>query len=118
MVPACALLAERLDATLVNMRFIKPLDETAILELAARHEAMVTVEENVVAGGGGSAIDELLAAHARAIPVLNIGIPDEFIEHGSREDCLVAARLDPHSLETTISQWWRVTKMPAAVRSR
>ncbi len=118
MVSACALLAERLDATLVNMRFIKPLDETAVLELAARHEAIVTVEENVVAGGGGSAIDELLAAHAHAIPVLNIGIPDAFIEHGSREDCLVASRLDPHSLETTIAQWWRVTKMPAAVRSR
>ncbi len=118
LVPACAALADRLDATLVNMRFVKPLDEALVLDVAGRHEAIVTVEENVVAGGGGSAIDELLVAHGTALPVLNLGIPDQFIEHGSREECLAAAGLDAASLETTISQWWRVTKRPAAARSR
>ncbi len=118
LVPACAALAERLDATLVNMRFIKPMDTGRVLEIARSHEAVVTVEENVVAGGAGSAVDELLIAHDRALPVLNIGIPDAFIEHGSRDDCLVAARLDPASLESTITQWWRVTKRPAAAHSR
>ncbi len=118
LVPACAALADRLDATLVNMRFVKPLDEALVLDVAGRHEAIVTVEENVVAGGGGSAIDELLVAHGTALAVLNLGIPDQFIEHGSREECLAAAGLDAASLETTISQWWRVTKRPAAARSR
>jgi 1-deoxy-D-xylulose-5-phosphate synthase len=118
LVPACAALADRLDATLVNMRFIKPLDDALVLEVAGRHEAIVTVEENVVAGGGGSAVDELLVAHGTALPVLNIGIPDQFIEHGTREECLAAAGLDSASLETTIAQWWRVTKRPAAVGSR
>jgi 1-deoxy-D-xylulose-5-phosphate synthase len=118
MVAPCVALAERLDATLVNMRFVKPLDEALVLDVAGRHEAIVTVEENVVAGGGGSAIDELLVAHGAALPVLNLGIPDQFIEHGSREECLAAAGLDAASLETTISQWWRVTKRPAAARSR
>ena len=118
LVPACAAIADRLDATLVNMRFVKPLDEALVLEIAGRHEAIVTVEENVVAGGGGSAIDELLVAHGAALPVLNIGIPDQFVEHGSRDECLAAAGLDAASLETTISQWWRVTKRPAAARSR
>lgn len=118
LVPACAALAERLDATLVNMRYVKPLDEELVLQLAMRHEALVTVEENVVAGGAGSAINELLVAHGRMNAMLNIGIPDEFIEHGSRADCLAAARLDAASLESTISQWWRVTKRPTVAHSR
>jgi 1-deoxy-D-xylulose-5-phosphate synthase len=118
LVPACAALADRLDATLVNMRFIKPLDDALVLDIAGRHEAIVTVEENVVAGGGGSAVDELLVAHGTALPVLNIGIPDQFIEHGSREECLAAAGLDAAGIETTLTQWWRVTKRPAAARSR
>ncbi|MEQ1580506.1 MAG: 1-deoxy-D-xylulose-5-phosphate synthase [Steroidobacteraceae bacterium] len=117
LVPACAALADRLDATLVNMRFIKPLDDALVLDIAGRHEAIVTVEENVVAGGGGSAVDELLVANGTALPVLNIGIPDQFIEHGSREDCLVAAGLDAAGIESTISKWWRVTRRPAAARS-
>ncbi len=117
LVPACAALADRLDATLVNMRFVKPLDEAMVIAMARGHEAIVTVEENVVAGGGGSAIDEVLIANGTSLPVLNVGIPDQFIEHGSREDCLKAAGLDPASLETTISQWWRVTRRPTVARS-
>ncbi len=110
MVPACERIAERLDATLINLRFIKPLDEAALLDLAASHRALVTVEENVVAGGAGSAVIECLAAHGRVLPTLQLGIPDRFIEHGSREDCLAMAGLDVASIETAIQRWW---KLPA-----
>ena len=82
MVPTCERIAERLDATLVNMRFIKPLDEELVLKLASTHRAFVTVEENVVAGGAGSAIGECLAVQGVSMPMLSLGIPDRFIEHG------------------------------------
>jgi 1-deoxy-D-xylulose-5-phosphate synthase len=108
MVSHCERIAERLDATVINARFIKPLDEDLMLKIAAKHEALVTVEENAVAGGAGSAVNELLAAHGVAIPVLNLGIPDRFVEHGSREDCLAAAGLDLSSIDATITRWWRV----------
>jgi 1-deoxy-D-xylulose-5-phosphate synthase len=98
--------AERLDATLVDMRFIKPLDESLVLELASRHRAFVTLEENVVKGGAGSAVAELLAAEGVALPLLQLGIPDRFIEHGSRATCLAAAGLDPPSIHASIERWW------------
>ncbi len=110
MVPFCERIAEKLDATLVNLRFIKPLDEDLLVRLAASHRAIVTVEENVVAGGAGSAINECLAAHGHVPPTLNLGIPDRFIEHGSREDCLASAGLDLASLETAITRFWQGEK--------
>ncbi|HXA93413.1 MAG TPA: 1-deoxy-D-xylulose-5-phosphate synthase [Steroidobacteraceae bacterium] len=106
LVDASHKIAEHLDATLVNMRFIKPLDEDVVLSVAAKHRAIVTVEENVVAGGAGSAVGELLAAEGVLIPLLHIGTPDLFIEHGSREDCLAAAGLDLPSLSGAIERWW------------
>jgi 1-deoxy-D-xylulose-5-phosphate synthase len=90
------------------MRFIKPLDEELLLKLTASHRAFVTVEENVLAGGAGSAIGEFLATQGIAMSTLNLGIPDRFIEHGSREDCLQAAGLDPASIEAAIVRWWHV----------
>ena len=90
--------ADELDATVLDMRFIKPLDADAVLRLALKSQALVTLEENVVAGGAGSAIAELLAEAGVLVPQLNIGIPDRFIEHGSRDDCLVAAELDAVSV--------------------
>jgi 1-deoxy-D-xylulose-5-phosphate synthase len=108
MVPPCEQIALTLDATLVNLRFVKPLDEELLLRLASTHRAIVTVEENVVAGGAGSAIGELLAANRYTLPLLHLGIPDRFIEHGSREDCLVAAGLDVASIEAAITRWWHV----------
>jgi len=107
MVPMCERIAEQLDATLVNLRFVKPLDEELIVRIAATHRALVTVEENVVAGGAGSAIGECLAANGHGLPTLNLGIPDRFIEHGSREDCLAAAGLDRASVESAIARWWQ-----------
>src|SRR5699024_9119795 len=74
--------AERLDATHLNMRSVKPLDREAVLAAAERHALLVTLEENVVAGGAGSAVNELLLAEGRAAAVLNLGLPDAFVEHG------------------------------------
>jgi 1-deoxy-D-xylulose-5-phosphate synthase len=85
LVKAAELIGERLDATVVNMRFVKPLDEALVLRLAAQHRALVTIEENAVAGGAGSAVLELLANCGNALPSLTLGIPDRFVEHGSRE---------------------------------
>jgi 1-deoxy-D-xylulose-5-phosphate synthase len=110
MVPACERVAEQLDATLVNLRFVKPLDEELIVRIGSTHRALITVEENVVAGGAGSAIVECLAASGHATPTLNLGIPDRFIEHGSREDCLAAAGLDRASVEAAITRWWGAGK--------
>jgi 1-deoxy-D-xylulose-5-phosphate synthase len=106
MVEPATRIAERLDATLVNMRFVKPLDEALILELAGRHRAFITIEENAVHGGAGSAVGELLAAEGLSLPLLQIGIPDRFIEHGSRDSCLTAAGLDAQSLSATVERWW------------
>ena len=98
--------ANRLDATLVNMRFIKPLDEDLVLSLAARHRALITIEENAVAGGAGSAVAELLASEGIQMPLLQLGIPDRFIEHGSRDTCLTAAGIDAAGLGSSIERWW------------
>ena len=86
--------AEELDATLVDMRFVKPLDVALVLELAASHELLVTVEENVIAGGAGSAVNEVLQAQRVVMPVLNLGLPDRFVEHGKATDLLAACGLD------------------------
>ncbi|MFC4528574.1 1-deoxy-D-xylulose-5-phosphate synthase [Dyella halodurans] len=91
--PAAEIAAE-LDATLVNMRFVKPLDEAMILELANSHEAFVTLEDNAIAGGAGSAVAECLAAHGVLMPILHLGLPDVYLEHGSREEVLTMAGLD------------------------
>jgi 1-deoxy-D-xylulose-5-phosphate synthase len=99
-------IANRLDATLVNMRFIKPLDEDLVLSLAARHRALITIEENAVAGGAGSAVAELLASEGVQLPLLQLGIPDRFIEHGSRDTCLRAAGLDAAGLSSSVERWW------------
>jgi 1-deoxy-D-xylulose-5-phosphate synthase len=109
-------IAERLDATIVNMRFVKPLDEELVLAVAARHRGLVTIEENVVAGGAGSAIGELLAAEGVMRPLLHLGIPDRFIEHGAREDCLIAAGLDLASLTGAVERWWAL-QVPERART-
>ena len=85
---------KQLGATVVNMRFIKPLDEALILELAKTHDVLVTVEENVIAGGAGAAVNEFLQANSILMPALNIGLPDRFVEQGSREQLLEICELD------------------------
>jgi 1-deoxy-D-xylulose-5-phosphate synthase len=109
MVAPCRAIADRLDATLVNMRFVKPLDEDLVCRLAASHDCIITLEENAVAGGAGSAVAECLAARGIERLTHHIGIPDRFIEHGSREDCLVLAGLDAAGLERQIARLWPAT---------
>jgi 1-deoxy-D-xylulose-5-phosphate synthase len=99
--------ADALDATLVNMRFVKPIDEALIAEVAASHRAIVTLEENAVAGGAGSAVLEVLQRIGSTMPVLQVGVPDEFVEHGSRDDNLVSAGLDAFAVRATIERFWR-----------
>ena len=86
--------AEALDATVVNMRFVKPLDVEMIRTLAGDHRLLVTVEDNVVAGGAGSGVAEALAAEGLEVPLLHLGLPDRFQEQGTREELLAEAGLD------------------------
>ncbi|MFC5743831.1 1-deoxy-D-xylulose-5-phosphate synthase [Dyella tabacisoli] len=99
--PATVIAAE-IDATLVNMRFVKPLDEAMLLELAKTHDAFVTLEDNAIAGGAGSGVAECLAAHGVVKPILHLGLPDVYLEHGSREEVLTMAGLDLPSIRTAI----------------
>ncbi|MEQ1803797.1 MAG: 1-deoxy-D-xylulose-5-phosphate synthase [Burkholderiaceae bacterium] len=105
---------EALDATVANMRFAKPLDAALCLELARSHEAIVTVEEGCIAGGAGSAVLEALARAGVSVPVLNLGLPDEFIEHGDPGKLLARCRLDAAGIERAIVE--RFGK-PVALRS-
>jgi 1-deoxy-D-xylulose-5-phosphate synthase len=118
LLPAALSTADLHDATVLDMRFVKPMDREAVLRVASMARALVTVEENVVAGGAGSAVGELLAEAGVQLPLLHIGIPDAFIEHGSREDCLVMAKLDAASIRQRISVWWHgLMASPAAADS-
>jgi len=105
MVGAAESIGARLDASVVNMRFVKPLDVDMVMRMAETHDALVTIEDGVVAGGAGGAIIECLAEQGKLIPVLNIGIGDRIIEHGSRGDNLADAGLDEESLYRTIDNW-------------
>src|SRR5690348_17332144 len=102
MVAPCEKVGAELDASVVNMRFVKPLDEALILEMARAHEAVVTIEENAIAGGAGAGVAELLASHGVEMPVLHLGLADVFLEHGSREELLREAGLDAAGLRTAI----------------
>jgi 1-deoxy-D-xylulose-5-phosphate synthase len=86
--------AEELDATVVNMRFVKPLDESLALEMARTHELVVTLEENAVMGGAGSAVGEFYAASGMQVPLLQLGLPDRFVDHGDQAQLLAAIGLD------------------------
>jgi 1-deoxy-D-xylulose-5-phosphate synthase len=94
MVQASLEAAEILDAVVVDMRFVRPLDTEMILELANETDLFVTVEDNVRHGGAGSAVNEVLLAQHHAVPVLNLGLPDQFVEHGTREELLAQCGLD------------------------
>lgn len=105
LLPEAAKVAETLNATLVDMRFVKPLDKALILDLAARHTSLVTVEENAILGGAGSGVNEVLMAHRQAVPVLNIGLPDYFIPQGTQEEARAAVGLDAAGMEAKIWAW-------------
>ena len=97
--------AEALDATVVNMRWAKPLDFELLLEVARSHEAVVTLEEGAVAGGAGSAVLEALQAARLPLPVLQLGLPDRFIEHGDHGQLLCGLGLDAAGIERRVQAW-------------
>ena len=105
-VPAAQQVGEELGLTVVNMRFVKPLDRALVLELAKTHEGFVTLEDNVVAGGAGSGVAELLAAENIAMPILHLGLPDAFQHHASREDLLAEAGLDAAGIRASLLKRW------------
>ena len=84
----------------------EPLDRALVLELAASHQGFVTVEDNVVAGGAGSAVSELLNAEGVLLPVLHLGLPDAFQHHASREDLLAEAGIDAAGIRAAVLKRW------------
>ncbi len=107
--------AERLDAAVANMRFVKPLDLELVTRLAREHDALVTIEEGCVMGGAGSAVLEALAAAGLQTPVLQLGLPDAFVEHGDPARLLALCGLDAAGIEQAVRQ--RFGARPALLRS-
>jgi len=114
LVSAAEAIGQQLDATVVNMRFIKPVDEAMVLEMAATHSLLVTLDENAIAGGAGGAVSEVLATHAVAAQVLHLGLPDRFLEHGSRDDMLREAGLGTDQLLAAITARWALLQGAAS----
>ncbi|AWH18196.1 1-deoxy-D-xylulose-5-phosphate synthase [Stenotrophomonas sp. ZAC14D2_NAIMI4_7] len=105
-VPAAEQVGRELGLSVVNMRFIKPLDRELVLAIAAQHEGLVTIEDNVVAGGAGSAVGELLNAEDVLRPILHLGLPDAFQHHASREDLLAEAGIDAAGIRAAVLKRW------------
>ncbi|ENC6419648.1 1-deoxy-D-xylulose-5-phosphate synthase [Aeromonas veronii] len=97
--------AEALDATLVDMRFVKPMDEALVLSLAASHDHFVTIEDNAIMGGAGSAVNELLMHSKQCKPVLNLGLPDRFVEQGTQQEIYALLGLDDAGIQRSIESW-------------
>lgn len=97
--------AEALDATLVDMRFVKPMDEALVLSLAASHDHFVTIEDNAIMGGAGSAVNELLMRSKQCKPVLNLGLPDRFVEQGTQLEIYALLGLDDAGIQRSIESW-------------
>ncbi|TWT20285.1 1-deoxy-D-xylulose-5-phosphate synthase [Luteimonas marina] len=113
LVPAAEQVGADLGLSVVNMRFVKPLDRALLLELAKTHDGFVTLEDNVVAGGAGSGVLELLQAEGLALPVLQLGLPDAFQHHASREDLLAEAGLDAAGIRGAVLARWPDAASPA-----
>ena len=96
--------AELLDATVVDMRFVKPLDETLLRQLAAEHELLVTIEENSIMGGAGSAVSEFLASENLLKPMLHLGLPDYYVEHAKPTQMLAECGLDAAGIEAAVRE--------------
>jgi len=104
--------ADQLNATVVDMRWVKPMDEQMLLAIAQQHSIIVTLEENAVAGGAGSAVNEFMAAQGLSPTILNLGIPDTYVEHGSHAEQLAWAGLDAESIEKRIENALHAKQAP------
>jgi 1-deoxy-D-xylulose-5-phosphate synthase len=102
LVASATKVAEQLGLTVINMRFVKPIDEAMVLAMAGEHAAIVTLEDNAIAGGAGAGVAELLAAHGVTIPILHLGLADRYLEHASREELLSESGLDVAGIEAAI----------------
>src|SRR3546814_8904727 len=111
MVPAAEQVGGELDLTVVNMRFVKPLDRELVLELARSHDGFATIEDNVVMGGAGSAVAELLNESGVVLPILHLGLPDAFQHHASREDLLAEAGLDAAGIRAALLKDRKSTRL-------
>jgi len=98
----CKEAGKLLNATVVDMRFVKPLDEALVLEMAAQYHLLVTVEENAIMGGAGSAVNELLAQRNLVVPVLNLGIPDIYVDHAKPAEMIEQCGLHAAGIEASI----------------
>lgn len=105
-VSAAEQVGRELGLSVVNMRFIKPLDRELVLAMAAGHEGLVTIEDNVVAGGAGSGVGELLNAEGVLRPILHLGLPDSYQHHASREDLLAEAGIDAAGIRAAVLKRW------------
>jgi 1-deoxy-D-xylulose-5-phosphate synthase len=108
--------AEALDASVANMRFVKPLDVELVKELARTHDALVTVEDGCVMGGAGSAVLEALQAEGLSLPVLQLGLPDEYVEHGEPGKLMAQCGLDAAGIERSIRERFLSTLVPVAIK--
>ena len=109
LLPAAMDAAQRIDATVIDMRWVKPLDEKQVIDMAHSHSLVVTLEENATAGGAGSAVNELLAARGIKTNILNLGLPDRIIEHGEHGDQLASVDLDSQGVYQAI--WTRLDEV-------
>lgn len=107
--------ADTLNATVVNMRFIKPLDAALVIEIAKTHDLLVTIEENAIMGGAGSAVTEFLHSISSDVSVLQLGLPDAFIEHGKPQDMLRDCGLDANGIIKSVQARMPVTAMQAVI---
>ncbi|MGQ0529709.1 MAG: 1-deoxy-D-xylulose-5-phosphate synthase [Panacagrimonas sp.] len=110
--------AEILDAVVADMRFVKPLDHELILELANENDLIVTLEDNVKSGGAGSGVNEVLVAQHHTVPVLNLGLPDQFIEHGTREELMAQIGLDTAGVLRAVQKRMRGRDLDERIATR
>ena len=104
LVPAALAAGEELDATVANMRFVKPIDSEMIVELARNHSLLVSVEENAIIGGAGSEVDRVLTETGLKVPLLRLGLPDRFIDHGEQGHLLADLGLDKAGIVRTVRE--------------
>ena len=105
LIEKCLMPVKELNATLVNMRFVKPLDEKLLLKLTKDHKYFITVEDNSVIGGAGSAVNEFVLNNKLGVKVKNIGLPDKFLAHGSRDEILGEAGLSEGNILKAIKNF-------------
>ena len=105
LLPQALIAAEKFNATVVDMRFVKPIDEARIIELAQTHSLFVTLEENAIQGGAGSAVAEVLNAHKKSTALLQLGLPDFFIPQGTQQEIMADLGLDAQGIEEKIQQF-------------